>query len=204
MSLLAMAGITAAGEAIKWGVNRYNESKRPKFKDSEYAKEMLRRKKEGIYSPEAMNEIQGSANKQFAGGAQSGKARLEGDLISKGLGGSIAGVRAKNEYDIAASGKRSDLAGELSTEQEMSKITAADQYNQALYEDKQQSWQNKSQANQQLFSGLVDGLSPIANKYIQNGMPIPKDKLVEILGGSKDPEATIQALIAAGLIKVEG
>jgi len=204
MSLLAMAGIAAAGEAIKWGVNRYNESKRPKFKDSAYAKEMLRRKKEGIYSPEAMNQMQGDANRQYGSSAETGRARYMGNLVAQDMGGSIAAQRGANQFGIDAARAKSNFAGELSTENEMSKITAADQYNQALYQDKQQSWQNKSQANQQLFSGLVDGLSPIANKYIQNGMPIPKDKLVEILGGSKDPEATIQALIAAGLIKVEG
>jgi len=156
MSLLAMAGIAAAGEAIKWGVNRYNESKRPKFKDSAYAKEMLRRKKEGIYSPEAMNQMQGDANRQYGSSAETGRARYMGNLVAQDMGGSIAAQRGANQFGIDAARAKSNFAGELSTENEMSKITAADQYNQALYQDKQQSWQNKSQANQQLVGGLTD------------------------------------------------
>lgn len=180
MSLLAMAGITAAGEAIKWGVGRYNESKRPKFKESAYAKELARRKKEGIYSTKAVNQMQGDANREYAGTAQSGKARLQGDLINQGLDGSIAGMRGKAEFDIEAARNKSDFAGRLSTENEMSKITAADQYNQMLYQDKQQSWQNKSQANQQLVGGLTDAASGyFAGKIKADGS---KYKVPENLG----------------------
>ena len=117
---------------------RREAKNRQPFQKTPYGQELGRIIKEGMYSPKARGLITGSVARRTGEVAQTGKANYLGRLVQQGMGGSIAGQRGINEYDIQRQKQIADTAREIELQNEESKARGRLSYAEAATKDAQE------------------------------------------------------------------
>jgi len=195
-----------------------NLPKTPKATQTAYGKELNRQSAEGIFSPETRQYMMKRFGQNTAQTANQGRGEYSGQMTRMGLENSVAGARGMNEYALKRMQILADKGGEIENQNEMSKISAKEQYGQLEYQDKMASYQDKynrqtmkMQNTQNLISGLTSILPEVAkqieptqfqgmmNEYQSTGDPA--SLYVNLLKMGIADENTIKqimAMIAAG------
>jgi len=163
--LMANAAIQGIGSLANYFIKR-NAPITPKFSKSSYAKMLQERQKMGIYSPTAQQNIINQMGSRESALAANTKADYMGRMASNNLGGSIAAQRGFNEIDRNVIEDIGNAQNELTTKNELSKIDAANQYEQMNWENKLQRYQDRLRNRTGNLSNLVGELTGTAASTI--------------------------------------
>jgi len=138
--------IPAAIQATGTLLQRNQKVRRP-GEELSYWKQMS---KQGIYSPQAKSSMLGTAGREMGNVAQRTTADTRGMLESRGMGRSVAGIRALNEPRMNLMRNLGDFSRNIDAQNEMSKVEGAgqyagllDRYNQAKQDVSTQNWNQK-------------------------------------------------------------
>ncbi len=168
---LAIAGITSAVKGL-FSLGDYlsrREQIKALGKETEEEKYLKRLSKEGIYPESVKGKILGTVGARAGGIAHRAVAKTRGELISIGMGRSIAGKRALTEPYIKQIGEISETARQLDIENVLSKERAGREYAGRKSMRELMGTQAKMEASRELFGGLggavVSGVSSVIGEY---------------------------------------
>ncbi len=131
----------------------------------EYGQYLNRVKKEGKYSPVMQSGIMGKIGAEAGNVAQGQVASIRGNLESRGMGNSVAGVRALASPGLKQQEILADKAADLTTANEESKA-AADEKLAGLMGNWRNQRAAEDTANQnRIVSGLGNALSAGVSGY---------------------------------------
>ena len=127
-------GAIKAGTSIA-GYLSARRNKIPNFANTQYGQQLKTQGEQGIYSPDTQSKML-SETTRMAGNIASGRiASTRGYLASRGMGTSIAGVRALDQPVQDVQRQVSEQANQLQIANEQSKIAARERYAEMLYEN---------------------------------------------------------------------
>jgi hypothetical protein len=147
--MLAQAGVSGA----KWLSSKYGK-KKPSMKDSPYGKELSRQANEGMYSPKAKAIMTNKAGQTFGATADDSVSDYKGQLISKGMGSSIAGAKGIKDIKLKQAEAVQKVASKVELDNETSKVSAKKELSMGQYQDKLANWEASNSRNQELVSGV--------------------------------------------------
>jgi hypothetical protein len=160
MSLGAVALLKTGGALAKYGISRYQNSKR-KYGNTAIAKELARIKKEGAISPESQNQIMGEQNATLSSQSSTIRARTQNRLINQGMDGSIAGTRALQAPNTERMKQLGYTRRKLSAQNAQSKIDAGLQDAEL-----RTAYNEETKANRRsLNAGVVGDLANVGAEY---------------------------------------
>lgn len=174
--LLASGLARAGGSLVNYFTNRNaikNLPSTPKFENSSYGKYLQNQANTGIYSPLAQQNIINQTSSRASDLAANAKTGYMGRLINRGLGNSIASQRGINEIDRGVLDTVTGTQANLTTENEMSKVNAANMSEQMKWQNTLQRYQdklNKKLMLSQNTSSLVGGLTDAATGGLDEAM----------------------------------
>ncbi|MBW7995358.1 MAG: hypothetical protein FVQ81_02060 [Candidatus Glassbacteria bacterium] len=119
---------------------------------------MLKRSREGIYSPTARRAILNVAGRASADTAQSSRAKIRGGLVRGGQIGSISSQRLLAQPGLQRQKTMADQGDRLTTTNELSKVQAGEDF--ASLQDRLDSGRRESR-RQGLGSLLEGGLNAV-------------------------------------------
>lgn len=174
-NIMIGTALAVAPAAIKAGTSlwQYFQKKkamkglpdRPDWGESDYAKRLKKLSETGKYSPAAMQNIMGAIGSRAAGVAEEGKSGYYGRLLSKGMGGSVAGMSGMRKYDIERMKRVTGAEKELRTESELSKVEYGLEYGERKYGSKLAGYREdmrRKQLEMESKSQLIGGLGEAA------------------------------------------
>ncbi len=162
MDPITIGALVKGGSALgKYAYNKWF-NKQKNFDDTPGGRRMKLLAKEGVYNPRVTRTILGQVGKATGSTAQIAKTNLKGNLIASGMENSIAGQGRIASIDSQRMEKIGDVAADLATKNEMSKVEAQDKYTMA-----KQGYQDRIKAMEQENTGnLVSGLINTAGSYV--------------------------------------
>lgn len=176
MALLAAAipaGISAVGAL---GSYLYKRKKRaPAFKNTDYGIYLKRLSEEGIYSPEQRRIMLNQTGRQAGNVASIRRAKSRGQLVSRGLGGSVTGARLLDRPYREAQRGLAGTAERISMENEQSKRRAAERYAMGQTESRER----RRVESRQDVGGLIQGLAGAGQQFAGNYL---RGRQIESLG----------------------
>jgi hypothetical protein len=176
----AIPALAQGGAAIASYLSKRNAIRNsPRLENTAYGKELQRQASEGRYSPSAISEMTGKVSRQAGNQANYQSVRTKGNLISRGMGNSIAGQRLLSEPYTAAAETVSDYRGGLETANEASKVSAREKYGQLKYQEQQNRAMAMGDAKAGLWGGLGSAVASGVGSYLsqrQAGLPGIQDK----------------------------
>ena len=159
-------GAFLAGASILKGIGGYISAKQagpPKFDNTPYGKYLQRLSKTGMYNPQTQAAVLGDVG--AVAGAEAGKrtSSIRGYLENRGLGRSIAGVRALDEPRQDVQRSLAETGRKLTVANEGSKVQAASEFAQ----NQNQYMLARRQANAQATGALFGGIADAPGAYLQ-------------------------------------
>lgn len=197
---LATAALVKGGQAVGgYLFNKFFGKKPTDFKKTPYGQLLTRRSEEGIYSPGVRREIVGRVGREAGNIAANAAASYRGRLISKGIGGSIAGERGLGEIMTKPIDAVSRTQRDIDLQNELSKVRASETLaiGQTGYEQALKDRENRLRG--ELVGGLVDAggsyLTGRANEEAFAGINFDDPKSVQNwIAGQPDQAKAIDML----------
>jgi len=184
---------------------------RPSWESSDQAAELKRQQNEGIYSPTARQNIMSRVGQNTAQVENQGKAGYMGQMTRMGLENSVAGARGLADYTRARMKTIATTGENIDTENEMSKVTAAEKYGELAHQDEMDSWnyknylkQKKTQNNLDLVNGITGaagGMMDSAQSSLPDFKKMDSNQIWNWAASYQDPakaEKIINMLIMSG------
>ena len=187
---------TGGGERGKLAFKLRHTEESAWIRSTSYGKELARISKEGKYSPEAQSSIVGQVGARAGQVAQEQKADMRGYLEARGMGNSIAGAKALSAPDTARMRTVGQTAGNLASENEISKTRAKLDYARARMGYGEQVRSEENTARSELIGGLAGAAGSAYSGYVgdQNNQNFDTDfQEAQRLMGSGNPEDLNQA-----------
>lgn len=180
--------------------------KRPSWADSDQAKELRRRRTEGIYSPKTRQTMMNRTGQITAHAENTGKAEFMGHTTRMGLENSMARTRGLSDYTRARMKKLTDTGQDIDRENEFSKMEAADRYGSMQWQDKQADWQHKNylktlteRNRSDLISGVASGLGTGVSGILGKMQPTQYQGMMNEYQKSGDPSSLLVNLTKMGM-----
>jgi hypothetical protein len=160
LTLLSGAMTLGSGVASLFG-------KKQSFKDTEYGKMLKQLANKGM----DISQIMGGIGSETGNVAAQAKTALKGNLISQGMGGSIAGQSSISNIDVKRMDQLQRAMKDLQTQNEQLKMQYGLQYAQAGTEF--------DMAQQQQQQGALGDLFGVSGSLFFDQMSQPNDKYKE-------------------------
>jgi len=141
-------------EAVKYGVNQYNRSKMPSFAKSNLGQYYAKKKIQGLYGDHNVKNMANQYGNFMNRGKEDTLSAYKGQLINKGLGNSIAGIRGSNDLNANTDKSIADYYNTVYMKNEQSKDDASKMYATGTYQDSLEKWRANSDANTSAVSGV--------------------------------------------------
>jgi len=164
--------IAAAGKAVGAGINYFTRKKRPKFGKTSYAKRLKERMKTGDISGQERGMVMSRVGQTAGNVANVAKTNFKGNLISRGMEGSVAGLGKMADIDARKMDQLSDTSRSIDVQNIQSKNRAKDTYAQAKTAWKEGRRNEDNAATSELFGGLTGA----ATGYIGDKMNIAQQQ----------------------------
>ena len=188
------AGVSALGSFLS------NRNRTPKFGSSEYAQYLRGIGKTGIYTPTVRNRILGSISRTAGNTAQQRTSYARGQLESRGMGRSIAGLRLLDRPGREAQYQVAEGAEKIETENELSKVNANESYARAMWENQQQRAQGATWYERLGQAGIAGYGAYMQSR--QGGLKnMSQEQLLQWTQQQRDPDTALQMLIQLGYIQ---
>lgn len=160
-------------EAVKYGVNQYNKSKMPSFAKSNLGQYYAKKKIQGVYGDHNVKNMANQYGNFMNRGKEDTLSAYKGQLINKGFGNSIAGIRGSNDLNANTDKSIADYYNTVYMKNEQSKDDASKEYATGTYQDSLDKWKANSDANTSAVSGL--------SSAVLGGMDTPGDQSMQQL-----------------------
>ncbi|MCP4493214.1 MAG: hypothetical protein GY820_38820 [Gammaproteobacteria bacterium] len=168
VGLGTMALVKGGGEVAKWAWNKWGNQPKS-FEDTSYGQRLQEIANRGKYTPGMKSNIVGGVSRAAGGIASQARTQLRGNMIHRGMEGSIAGERGAGDINTAYMDRVSDTARAVEFANEQSKVDAKNEYARAKggYQDRIDQFNQANNAS--LVGGLVDtGVGYVGGKIQQN------------------------------------
>lgn len=193
--------VQAAASAIGYATRK----KAPKFDNTGYGRELKRIKTQGMYSPQARQQMIGQVSSATGNAAQGETEQIRGNLIANGMNNSISGQRLLSAPGrermrlVSGANERINIANETS------KTQAAREYGMEKTQYSEGARQEENQAQSNLIGGLANAGASAYGAYRQEGQEMQFDEGIQMVtklrneGKPEEAKALLQALTARSL-----
>ena len=177
--------IKGGGALAKYGIQRYNISKRGNFADTSRGRLLRKREKEGLLTDAQESNIIGKQNRTLSAQSTSIQAKTQSSLINQGLEGSIAGTRALAAPNLERLRELGYTSRDIAVSEAAAQSQATTDFAAGDADFRAETRDLKARALEGLVGGVVDA-----------GVGFAKDKLEEanqekldVLSREKDENA---------------
>lgn len=196
--------IPAAIQGASSLAGHFRRKKTPKFEETAEGRRLMGVSREGEFNPLVRRSLLSGVSRRGAETAEIEKNRIQGNLIARGMGDSIAGQSLLAQPGLNRIRTVGEAAEDIERRNELSKERARDEFARGVTQAKEQRRQETNQARMGLISGLTSAAGQAYQGVMQGRQEgflkqLPPEKYGDLvnatLGGVKIPPTGMKYFI---------